>query len=115
MPKLLLRNARQLSSSPAMRHKDRGIWQSWTWAQMRQEVMTLALGFYVLGLKRGERVAIVGSNRPRLYWSMLAAQSLGEDATARQLVEYVYADVDEKLWDAAEKSVRAQLDYLRAP
>ena len=38
---------------------------------------------------------------------------LGEDATARQVVEHVYTDVDEKLWDAAEKSVRAQLDYLR--
>jgi len=51
----------------------------------------------------------------RLEQVRLAAQSLGEDATARQVVEYVYADVDEKLWDAAEKSVRAQLDYLRAP
>ncbi len=38
---------------------------------------------------------------------------LGEDATARQVVEHVYTDVDEKLWDAAEKSVQAQLDYLR--
>ena len=51
----------------------------------------------------------------RLEQVRLAAQSLGEDATARQLVEHVYTDVDEKLWDAAEKSVRAQLDYLRAP
>lgn len=42
-----------------------------------------------------------------------ALQAIGEDATARQVVEHVYTDVDEKLWDAAEKSVRAQLDYLR--
>lgn len=42
-----------------------------------------------------------------------ALRTLGEDATARQVVEHVYADVDEKLWEAAEQSVRAQLDYLR--
>ena len=42
-----------------------------------------------------------------------ALRALGEDATARQVVEHVYTDVDEELWDAAEKSVRAQLDYLR--
>ena len=42
-----------------------------------------------------------------------ALRTLGEEATARQVVEHVYADVDEKLWEAAEQSVRAQLDYLR--
>lgn len=42
-------------------------------------------------------------------------RTLGAEATARHVVEQVYADVDEKLWDAAEMSVRAQLDYLRAP
>jgi glyoxylase-like metal-dependent hydrolase (beta-lactamase superfamily II) len=43
-----------------------------------------------------------------------ALRALGEDATARQVVEHVYTDVDEKLWDAAEASVRTQLNYLRA-
>ncbi|CAN5264604.1 MBL fold metallo-hydrolase [soil metagenome] len=43
-----------------------------------------------------------------------ALRELGEEASARQVVEHVYTDVDEKLWDAAEKSVQAQLDYLRA-
>ena len=42
-----------------------------------------------------------------------ALRALGDDATARQIVEHVYTDVDEKLWDAAEWSVQAQLDYLR--
>jgi len=42
-----------------------------------------------------------------------ALRVLGDDATARQIVEHVYTDVDEKLWDAAESSVQAQLDYLR--
>lgn len=43
-----------------------------------------------------------------------ALRTLGEEATPRQVVEHVYADVDEKLWEAAEQSVRAQLHYLRA-
>jgi hypothetical protein len=43
-----------------------------------------------------------------------ALDALGEDANARQIVEHVYTDVDEKLWDAAEWSVQAQLDYLRS-
>ena len=52
--------------------------------------------------------------RERLEQVRQAVQVLGDDATARQVVEYVYTDVDEKLWDAAEKSVGAQLDFLRA-
>ena len=50
----------------------------------------------------------------RLNQVRAALRVLGDDATARQVVEHVYTDVDEKLWDAAEWSVQAQLDYLRA-
>lgn len=60
-----------------MRHKDYGIWQSWTWAEQMEEVRAFALGLASIGLKRGDKVAIVGSNRPRLYWSFAAVQSLG--------------------------------------
>jgi glyoxylase-like metal-dependent hydrolase (beta-lactamase superfamily II) len=49
----------------------------------------------------------------RLQQVRSALADLGDDASARQVVEHVYTDVDEKLWDAAEKSVQAQLDYLR--
>lgn len=77
VPKLLLRNAARYGDRPAMRYKDLGIWQSWTWAQMRSEIRDLALGLRKLGLERGETVAIVGDNRPRLYWTFCAVQSLG--------------------------------------
>ncbi|MGZ8748633.1 MAG: MBL fold metallo-hydrolase [Mycobacterium sp.] len=50
----------------------------------------------------------------RLDQVRAALQELGDDATARQIVEHVYTDVDEKLWDAAEWSVQAQVDYLRS-
>ncbi len=76
-PKLLLRNARVRGSKVAFRFKDLGIWQSWTWGQVAQAVRAYAAGLDALGLKHGDKIAIVGSNRPRLYWSMLAAQSLG--------------------------------------
>ncbi len=76
-PKLLLRNAERFADRPAMRHKDFGIWQTWTWAQQRDEVRALALGLKDMGLKAGDRIGVVGANRPRLYWTFAAAQSLG--------------------------------------
>src|SRR5262245_58673830 len=99
-PKLLLRNARVFGHRPAMRHKDLGIWQTWTWAQMRDEVLALAAGLHRLGLKRGETVAIVGAYRPKLYWSVAAVQALGAipvpvyaDAVAEELA-YVLAHAE---------------------
>jgi long-chain acyl-CoA synthetase len=76
-PKYLLRNADRLAHRPAMRHKDFGIWQSWSWAEQLAEVRALALGLEALGLKHGDRLAVIGANRPRLYWTFAAAQSLG--------------------------------------
>jgi long-chain acyl-CoA synthetase len=76
-PKLLIRNAARMSARPAIRHKDLGIWQAWTWAQVLDEVRAFSLGLAALGLKRGDKLAIVGNNRPRLYWAIAAAQALG--------------------------------------
>ena len=76
-PKLLIHNAAARGARTAMRHKDLGIWQAWTWSQILDEVRTFSIGLAELGLKRGDRFAIVGSNRPRLYWAMCAGQALG--------------------------------------
>ena len=76
-PQYLLLNARRYAGRPAMRHKDLGIWQSWTWAEMAEEIRAFSAGLAELGLKRGEKIAIVGQNRPRLYWAFCAAQALG--------------------------------------
>ncbi|MEO9336843.1 AMP-binding protein [Mesorhizobium sp. SB112] len=76
-PKYLLLNADRFGALPAMRHKDYGIWQSWTWSQQLAEIRALALGLQAMGVQRGDKIAIVGANRPRLYWSFTAAQSLG--------------------------------------
>src|SRR5215204_1671346 len=76
-PKLLIRNAAALGMRPAIRHKDLGIWQAWTWAQVLEEMRAFSLGLATLGLERGDTLAIIGNNRPRLYWAMAAAQALG--------------------------------------
>ncbi|OCW57559.1 AMP-binding protein [Hoeflea olei] len=75
-PQYLLLNAKRFAARPAMRFKDYGIWQSWTWSEQRDEIRDLALGLKAMGLGEGDRIAIVGSNRPRLYWAFCAAQSL---------------------------------------
>ena len=77
LPKLLMHNAKAIGARPAMRHKDLGIWNTWTWAQMLEEVCAFSIGLAEIGLKRGEKFAIVGGNRPRLYWAMCAGQALG--------------------------------------
>ena len=75
-PQLLLRNAAQFSTRPAFRHKDLGIWQTWTWAQVAEIARAYAAGLHRLGLQPGEKIAIVGANRPKLYWTIMAAQVL---------------------------------------
>ncbi len=76
-PKLLIENAERFGDRPAIREKDFGIWQSWTWRQVLDEVRALACSLAAMGLERGDKVAIIGDNRPRLYWTMVAAQSVG--------------------------------------
>ncbi|HRO14561.1 MAG TPA: long-chain fatty acid--CoA ligase [Paracoccus sp. (in: a-proteobacteria)] len=92
IPALLARNAAQMGNRPAYREKEFGIWQSWTWAQVQDEIRALAMGFLALGLNRGDHVAIIGRNRPAHYWTMVAAQMCGavpvplyQDAIASEL------------------------------
>ncbi|MQY41723.1 AMP-binding protein [Epibacterium sp. SM1969] len=77
LPALLRRNAEKYADAPAYREKEFGIWQSWTWAETAEEVDGLALGLLDLGVKEGDFIAIVGRNRPYLYWAMVAAQRVG--------------------------------------
>jgi long-chain acyl-CoA synthetase len=67
----------QCSTGSGDREKYLGIWQTWTWSQVAEEVRAIACGLAELGFKRGDNLAIIGDNRPRLYWSMCAAQCLG--------------------------------------
>ncbi len=95
VPALLARNAREFGNAPAFREKEYGIWQSWTWAEAAEEIRAIALGFLALGMEPGDHVAVIGRNRPSLYWTMVAAQMAGavpvplyQDAVADEM-EYV--------------------------
>jgi len=92
-PRLLLKHASERPHAPAMREKEYGIWQTITWADMAEMVQHMACGLHQAGLTRGEHLVVIGSNRPRLYATMLAAQSLGaipiplyQDAAAPECV-----------------------------
>jgi long-chain acyl-CoA synthetase len=76
-PKLLLEHARLRPGRPANREKDYGIWQTWSWAQVAAEIEALACGLSAMGFRRGDKLAIIGDNRPRLYWAIAATQALG--------------------------------------
>ena len=77
VPALLARNAAQYADRPAYREKEFGIWQSWTWADAAEEIEALALGLIKMGVQPGDFIAIIGRNRPSMYWSMVAAQCVG--------------------------------------
>ncbi len=76
-PRLLLKHAAERPTAPAMREKEYGIWQAHSWAAMAALVEHIACGLHQTGLQRGEHMVVIGANRPRLYATMLAAQSLG--------------------------------------
>jgi len=91
-PKLLMYHARVRGGRPAIREKDLGIWQTWTWREFADEVRLLACGLAEAGLTRGSHFALVGANRPRIYAAMAAAQCLGaipvplyQDAVASEM------------------------------
>jgi long-chain acyl-CoA synthetase len=92
LPRYLLRNAQQHPDRPAIREKDRGIWQTYTWRQYQDHVRDIALGLAALGFTRGGKLSVIGDNRPRLYWSQVAAICLGgvsvpvyQDSIAKEL------------------------------
>ena len=93
IPALLHRNATQFGNAPAYREKEFGIWQCWSWAEIEKEIEAFALGLINLGIKEGDFIAIIGRNRPYMYWSMVAAQCVGavpvpiyQDSVAEEMV-----------------------------
>jgi long-chain acyl-CoA synthetase len=93
LPKLLQRNAEQDPGGAGIREKSRGVWQTYSWETYRDNVRDLALGLASLGFQRGDKLSVVGDNRPQLYFAQLAAQALGgvsvpvyQDSIASELV-----------------------------
>ncbi|MES2878099.1 MAG: AMP-binding protein [Pseudomonadota bacterium] len=92
-PRLLLNHAAQRPTDAAMREKEYGIWQALSWADLAVLVEHLSCGLHQAGLRQGQHMIVMGANRPRLYATMLAVQSLGavpiplyQDAAALECV-----------------------------
>jgi long-chain acyl-CoA synthetase len=124
-PQRLLQHADERPQAPAMREKEYGIWQTLSWAQLAAMVEQLAAGLHQAGLQRGDHMVVVGANRPRLYATMLAVQSMGavpiplyQDAAAAECVypvqnadvRFVFAEDQEQVDKLLE--VRAQCPLL---
>ena len=76
-PHLLLQHAAQRPQAPALREKEYGIWQTWSWSEAAQTVRHMACGLAALGLARGQNLAFISDNRPHVYMGFLAVQALG--------------------------------------
>jgi len=116
-PKMLVDRARRTGEKVAIREKDYGIWQTYTWADYFRNVTKFALGLRELGFQRGDKLGIIGDNRPQLYWAMAAAQSLGgvpvplyQDSIAQE-VEYVLDHAEVKIIVAEDQE---QVDKILA-
>ncbi|MEO8103626.1 MAG: AMP-binding protein, partial [Betaproteobacteria bacterium] len=99
-PRLLQKHAAERGDRPALREKDLGIWQTFSWRESAAGIRALAGGLASLGFRRNDALAIIGENRPRLYWSITAAQALGgipvplyQDAVAQEMV-FVFQNAD---------------------
>jgi long-chain acyl-CoA synthetase len=126
-PKLLLHNSQVRGRRPAIREKDLGIWQTWTWEEVAREVRAFACGLATSGFARGDRLAVVGDNRPRLYWAMAAAQCLGgipvplyQDAIAAEIlypleqaeIRFVVAEDQEQVDKLLEIREQSRLTHI---
>jgi len=132
-PQLLLQHASQRQQDAAMREKEYGIWQSLSWGDLAEMVEQLAAGLHQAGLQRGDHMVVVGANRPRLYATMLAVQSLGavpiplyQDAAAPECVfpinnaevRFAFAEDQEqvdKLLEVREQCPQLQHIYFDDP
>ena len=118
-PKLVVRNAEQRGDSVAIREKDYGIWQSYTWRDYLAHARLIALGLVSLGFSRGDKTAIVGDNRPQLYWAMLATQALGgvpvplyQDSTEREM-QYILEHAEARFAVVEDQEQVDKLLHLR--
>jgi len=103
LPQFLLKNAREHPTAPALREKEKGIWQEWSWADYLGHVRAFALGLVSLGFGREDKLAILSDNRPQVYAAMVAAQVVGgvpvpvyQDAIARE-IQHVVEHADAKI------------------
>jgi len=118
LPQILLHNAQKYGKDKlAIREKDLGIWQSYSWHDYYENTKKFALGLSSLGFRRGDRLSVIGDNRPQLYWAQMAALCLGgipvplyQDAIEKE-VEYIIEHSEAKFVVAEDQE---QVDKMLA-
>lgn len=127
LPKLVARNAAANPGDAGMREKTRGVWQTYSWTGYRDNLRDFALGLASLGFKRGDKLSVIGDNRPQLYFAQVSAQALGgvsvpvyQDSIASELV-YVLNHAETSVIVAEDQeqvdkalSLKDQLPRLRS-
>ena len=96
LPRLLVDNAGRFGSRTALREKEWGIWQTYSWQEYLDITAEFAAGLKELGLGKGDVIVLIGDNRPEWLWAEIAIQSLGgmalgvyQDVQASE-IEYVF-------------------------
>ncbi|MGC8810853.1 MAG: AMP-dependent synthetase/ligase [bacterium] len=118
LPQLLIINAQKYGRNKvAIREKDLGIWQSYSWEDYLENTRLFALGLAALGFRRGDKLSVIGDNRPQLYFAQMAALCLGgipvplyQDAIEREL-EYIIAHSEARFIVAEDQE---QVDKMLA-
>lgn len=118
LPQLLILNAQKYGRNKiAIREKDLGIWQSYSWQDYLENTRLFALGLAALGFRRGDKLSVIGDNRPQLYFAQMAALCLGgipvplyQDAIEREL-EYIIAHSEARFIVAEDQE---QVDKMLA-
>jgi long-chain acyl-CoA synthetase len=100
LPQYLKRNFELFPDQIAEREKDYGLWRTFTWKEVYEQVKYISLGLVSLGMQRGDKVSIIGNNEPELYWSIFAVNCAGgavvclyPDSIPSE-VEYIIRDSD---------------------
>ncbi len=121
LPRLLLKNQIKYGSDKiALREKEFGIWQEYSWQDYFEHVKCFAMGLDALNIKKGDTLAIIGDNRPEWIWAELAAQSLGaiplgiyQDSILEE-VAYVIKHSDAKILIAEDQEQCDKILSLKA-
>jgi len=126
-PRLLRERVRESGDRPAVREKKYGIWQTWTWREYDLVIRIFALGLAEIGFSRGDKLVLIGDNRPRLYAAMASVQCLGgipvpayQDSAAGEIqyvvehaeARFILAEDQEQVDKALE--IREQCPFVQA-